>query len=89
MPCEIDTLRSAARSARLEQAWINVRQQPGLIEHQTGGLGEIRQRGCVAETVERLARRAIAQLGLIAEREQRLVAARIAPGAGDRKHRLA
>ena len=42
----------------------------------------------MAEPVQRLARGGIAQFGLVAQREQRFVAAGLGPGAGDRQHRL-
>ena len=66
-------------------AGIGVRQQAGLAQHQRAHRGEIGDRRLVAERVERLARRAVAQLGLVAEREQRLVAAGRLAGAGDRQ----
>ena len=65
-----------------------MRQEAGLAQDQPGHLGEIGERRFVAEPGERLARRGIAQFGLVAEGEQRLVAARLGPGAGDRQHRL-
>ena len=40
----------------------------------------------MAGTVEEGSRFGPAQFGLVAEGEQRFVAARIAPGAGDREH---
>ncbi len=42
----------------------------------------------VAESVERLARRGVAQFGFVAQREQRLMATGFGPGAGDREHLL-
>ena len=65
-----------------------MRQQPGFAQHQPRHLGEIRQSRVVAEPRQRLARRGIAQFGLVAEREQRLVAAGRGAGAGDRQHLL-
>ena len=89
MPCEIDTFRRAARSAAVEEPGIDVRQQAGFVEDEAGHFGEIRQRRLVAEACELFARAAIAKLRLVAEREQRFLAAGVAPGARDRQDLIA
>ena len=71
---------------RAHHAGIDVRQQAGLLEHPPRDLGEIVERGRVAQRGQRLARHAVAALGLVAEREQRLVAAGRGAGLRDRQH---
>ena len=65
---------------------IGVRQQSGLAQHQRAHRLKIIDRGFVPERVERLARGAVAKLGLVAQREQRLGAARGRARASDRQH---
>ncbi len=69
-----------------EHAGVQVRQQARLVEHRLGGAGEVLQRRRAAERRQLLARRAVAQLRLVAEREQRLAAAGGGAGAGDLQH---
>ncbi len=64
-------------------AGIGVRQQAGLAQHEAAHGREILDRGLVAERRQRLTRRGVAQLGLIAQGEQRLGAARRGAGAGN------
>ena len=71
---------------RVEHAWIDVRQEAGLLEHRAGGLREIRDRRGMAQPREFVARCGVAQLRLVAEREQRLLAARPDAGRRDRQH---
>ena len=71
---------------RVEHAWIDVRQEAGLLEHRAGGLREIRDRRGMAQPRELVARCGVAQLRLVAEREQRLLAARPDAGRRDRQH---
>ena len=63
-----------------------MRQQSGLAQHERAHRLKIIDGGLVSERVQRLARRAIAQLRLVAEREQRLRAAGGRSGAGDGEH---
>ena len=65
---------------------IGVWEQSGLAQHERAHRLKIIDRGFVRERVERLPRGAVAQLRLVAEREQRLRAARRSAGASDRKH---
>ncbi len=65
---------------------VEVRQEAGFFQHQLGHFGEIREGGVVAEPGQSLAGGAVAQLGLVAQREQRLPAAGLGAGAGDRHH---
>ena len=69
-------------------AGIGVRQEAGLAQHQRAHRLEIVDRGFVPERVERLAGGAVAQLRLVAQREQRLRAARGRPCACDREYLL-
>ena len=79
--------RAQARDlVRRHHAGIEVRQEAGLAQHQRGHRGEIGDRAVVAEPRQLLARRAVAQLGLVAEREQRLLAAGRGARARDRQH---
>ena len=71
---------------RIEQARIDVRQQADLLEDEARGFRQIRQRRPMSEAIEVVARRAVAKLRLVAEREQRLLAAGLAPGACDGAH---
>jgi hypothetical protein len=89
IPCDTETLRSASRSSAIQEAGVEMRQQPGFLEHQPGHLGEVGERGFVAERRQLLARRAVAQLRLVAQGEQRLVTARLGAGAGDFEHLVA
>ena len=68
------------------QAGIDMRQQSGTPEHFARGFGEIGQRGGMAERLKLLARDAVAQFGLVAERKQRLLAAGRLARLGDRDH---
>ena len=69
-----------------QHARIDVRQQPGLLEHETSGVEQVFDGRLESEPVERLAGGAIAQLRLVAEGEQRLLAAGRPSGLGDRQH---
>ncbi len=66
-----------------------MREQAGLGEHGLGHLGEIGERRGMPQPVEFLARHAIAQLRLVAEGEQGLLAAGLLAGAGDGEDLLA
>ena len=65
---------------------IGVRQEAGLAQHKRAHRLKIIDGGLVSERVQRLASRAIAQLRLVAEREQSLRAAGGRSGAGDGEH---
>ena len=69
-----------------EHARVEVRQERGLLEHGARRLGEVLDRRAEAERRELLARRPVAQLGLVAEREERLAAAGALAGARDLEH---
>ncbi len=60
----------------VEDARVGVRQESRLAQHEPRAVRQVRRGGREAEPVELLASRAVAQLGLVAEREERLVAAR-------------
>ena len=64
---------------RVEHAGIEVRKQPRLVEDCARSLSEIGQRRRVPELSELFARDAVAQFRLVAEREERLLAAGGAP----------
>ena len=67
-------------------AGIEMRQEPGLLEHQRCHGGEVVQRGGVAELVEGAARCGVTQFRLVAEGEQGFVAAGALSRARDREH---
>ena len=69
-----------------EHAGIEMRQQAGLLEHGVGGAREILERRRAAEVGQLIARRAVAQLRFVAEREERLATARGRAGGGDLDH---
>ena len=63
-----------------------MRQQTGLLEHDPRTAREVLDRGLTAERAQLPARDLVPELGLVAEREQRLAAARRGPRASDREH---
>ena len=63
-----------------------MRQQAGLLEHGACRFRQVGQGGAMAEAGQLVARGAVAQLRLVAEREQRLLAARRLSGPRDRQH---
>jgi len=75
-----------AQIAGGEHAGIEVRQQAGALEDGVGGAREVLERRRAAELGELVARRAVPQLGLVAEREERLAAARGRAGRSDLDH---
>ena len=77
---EHDPLRRADLAQReqlvvVEDARVRVGQQPGLAQHLARDVREVGGGRLEAEARELLASRAVAQLGLVAEREERLAAA--------------
>ncbi len=80
--------RDRAQAGQLvgeEGAGVGVGQEAGLLQDEAARLGEVVHRGRVAVGGEPVARHRVAQLGPFAEGEERLVAARSAPGAGHRE----
>ena len=71
---------------RIEQARIDVRQQTELLEHEARGFRQIRQRRPVSEAIQVVARRPVAKLRFVAEREQSFFAAGPDPSACDGPH---
>ena len=69
-------------------ARIEVRQKTRLLEHELCRFAQVRERGLMAEARELIAGDAVAQLGLVAEREEGLVAARLCAGARDLENLL-
>ena len=67
-------------------AGIEVRQKPCLLEHEPGAASQVLERRLAAERAELVARDLVAELGLVAEREERFAAAGRRPGAGDSEH---
>ena len=67
-------------------AGIGMRQQSGLAQHQRAHRGQIGDRRVVAERLQRVARGLVAQLGLVAQREQRFGATCGRAGARDGEH---
>ena len=67
-------------------ARIEVRQEPRLLEHEPRAALEVLERRRAAERAQLLARDLVAQLGLVAEREERFAAAGRGAGARDREH---
>jgi hypothetical protein len=63
-----------------------VRQQGGLAQHQRTHGDEVLDGRGIPQRGQGLARRAVAQLRLVAQREQGLGAAGRLAGAGDRQH---
>ena len=90
---EHDPHRGRDRPQRLElgarhHAGIEVRQESRLLEHEPRAALEILEGRRAAERAQLLARHLVAQLGLVAEREERFAAARGGTGARDREHLL-
>ena len=65
-----------------------MRQEPGLAENSLCRAGDVVERRLTSERFKLFARSAVAQLGLVAEGEQRLAAAGGGAGASDREHLL-
>ena len=63
-----------------------MRQQAGALEHCLGGAREVLERRRAAELGQLVAGRAVPQLRLVAEREQRLAATRRRAGGRDLDH---
>ena len=70
----------------VEDAGIGVRQEARLAQHEARAVRQVGGGRREAEPLELLARGPVAQLGLVAEREERLVAAGVAALHGDREH---
>ena len=88
---EHDPHRGGDRPQRSElvaahHARVEVRQQAGLLEHEPRDAAEVLDRRLAAERRELVARDLVAQLRLVAEREERLRAAGRRAGARDREH---
>ena len=88
IPIEAETGRSASSSARVITPGLRCGQQARLLEHEPRAALEILERRRAAERAQLLARDLVAQLGLVAEREERLAAARRRTRARDREHLL-
>ena len=78
---EHDPHRGRDRPERLElrarhHARVEVRQEARLLEHEAGAAREVLERRLAAERAQLLARDLVAELRLVAEREERLAAAR-------------
>ena len=65
---------------------VEVGEEPGLGEDELGHARQVLDRRLAAERGQLLARGPVAELGLVAEREERLVAARLGAGARDGEH---
>ena len=74
-PCEIETLRSAARSDASSRPGLTCGNRPVSSNTETRGFRQIRQRRPWPRRCEVVTRRPVAKLRLVAEREQRLLAA--------------
>ena len=86
IPCEAETVRSRASSSARHHAGVHVGEEPRLGEHELAHAGEVLDRRLAAELGELLARGAVAELRLVPEREERLVAAGLGPRARDLEH---
>ena len=64
-----------------EHAEVQMRQEPGFVEHGGGSARHIIDRRRATELLELVARSAVPELRLVAEREQRLAAPGRSPGA--------
>ncbi len=65
---------------------VDVRQQAGLLDHPDGDGPEVVQRTAVSARLQPLPGNRVALLRLLAEREERLLAAGLPPGLGDGDH---
>ena len=81
-------LAQAREPGFVHHAGVEMRQQPGLAQHERCAVFQIGQCRVEAERGKRLAGGGVAQLGLVAQREQRLLAAGGLAGAGDLEHRI-
>ena len=71
-----------------EGTGVGVGEQAGLVQHQAAHGGEVLHRRGVAVPGQPLGRHRVAVLGLLAQGEQRLVAAPAGTGTGDGQHLL-
>ncbi len=76
-------LAQPGQLVREERAGVGVGEQARLLHHEAAHVGEILDRRRVSLRLEPLARRRVAQLGALAQGEERLVAPGLASGAGD------
>ena len=67
----------------VQHAWIRVRQEPRFPQHELAHSRQVLDGALHAERSQELACCLVAQLGLVAEREERLRAACVAAGAGN------
>ena len=67
-------------------AGVDMRQKAGLAHNQRAHIGEVCERAGLTHGAKRLGGGGIAQLGLVAQGEERLVAAGCRAGAGDGKY---
>ncbi len=88
MPWLADTGRSEARSVRVERAGVGVGEQAGLLQDEAAHGGEVVHRRGVALCRQPVPGHGVALLGLLAQGEEGLVAARGLPGLGDGQHLL-
>ena len=86
IPIDADTGRSARRSSRVRTPGFRCGSSPVSSSTAPGGAREVLERRRAAERRKLLARGAVAQLGLVAEGEQRLAAARGRARARDLQH---
>ena len=70
----------------VEGAGVGVGEQAGLLEHELAHRRQVADGGVVAVLAQPVAGDVVAQLGALAEREQRLVAAGAGAGLGDPEH---
>ena len=88
IPIDAETGRSASSSARVITPGLRCGSRPGLLEHESRTALEVLERRRAAERAQLLARDLVAQLRLVAEREERLAAAGGGARARDREHLL-
>ena len=86
IPIEAETGLSASSSARVMTPGLRCGRRPGLLEDEPRAALEVLERRLAAERAQLLARDLVAELGLVAEREERLAAAGRRAGARDREH---
>ena len=83
MPIDGATGLSRDSSDQRHHAGVQVRQQPGLLQHPDRHRPHVVQRRVVAALVEPLAGLVPPRLGTVAEREKRFLAAQFGTAAGD------
>ena len=85
-PMEAETGLSSSQVGARHHAGVDVRQEAGLGEDELAHAREVLERRLAAQLGQLLPRRSVAELRLVAEREEGFVAAGLRARSGHREH---